>query len=121
MTPGEVDAIERVTGLTFQKIRRLGDQCVCDHPSGTHVHRDAEGVQTADTSCTAAGCSCDAHSADLPMRISTAFAWVSIRRQMPAVTFQEVSDTPLSELEDEDAPAVDVVDPTVPPAEVSPT
>ncbi len=101
LTPGEIDAVERATDLTFQKIRRMGDLCVCGHGSSAHRHRDDAGEFTDDTACTS--CDCASHTSDLPTRISTAFMWVSIRRADPAVKFADVSDTPADEIGFSDA------------------
>jgi len=120
MTPGEIDAVERATGLTFQKIRRMGETCVCDHGVRDHTHLDDQGEQTDDTSCKVCT-DCDQHQPDLPSRISTAFVWVSIKRVNPAVKFSDVSDAPMTELFQPDAeePAAEP-DPTdAPPAEAS--
>lgn len=114
MTPGEIDAVERVTGLTFQKIRYMGSMCVCDHNVGAHTHRDEEGRVTDDSSCLAEGCPCGAHAADLPTRVSTAFVWVAIKRSEPTTTFEQINSASVDELKisatDEDA----AVDPTQP-------
>lgn len=98
MTPGEIDAVERATGLTFQRITRLGQTCVCSHGAGFHRHLDGEGQPSDDTSCSVEDCDCEQHEADLPTRVSTAFMWVSIKRGNPAVKYDEVANTPLAEL-----------------------
>lgn len=112
MTPGEVDAIERATGLTFQKIRRMGETCVCDHSMRDHAHKDDAGdVVADDTSCTV--CDCPQHEGDVPTRVTTAFMWVSIKRADMSVKFADVADQPMDSFaaEGSDAP-----DPTQPSA-----
>ena len=117
MMPSEIDAVERATGLTLQKIRRMGETCVCEHGVKAHTHKDDAGeVDEKDTSCTE--CDCPQHSGDVPMRVTTAFAWVSVKRGDPSVKYADFADAPLSdwEVEGEDE------DPTQPPPEVeSPT
>jgi hypothetical protein len=110
LTPGEADAVERVTGLTLPKITRMGETCVCEHGKKAHEHKDAEGNQTDDTSC--ADCGCEQHESDLPSRVNTAFMWVGIKRKSPAVTFREVADQAFEDFggADEEPP----VDPTQP-------
>jgi hypothetical protein len=117
MTPGEVDAVERATGLTFQKIRRMSDTCVCEHGLRDHTHKDDQGdIDKSDTSCTS--CSCEKHEGDVPTRVTTAFMWVSVKRGDMSVKFSDVSDQPMDGLISED---VDVADPTVQPqSEASP-
>lgn len=112
MLPSEIDAVERVTGLTLQKIRRMGETCVCDHGMKAHTHKDDSGDQdTGDTSC--AECDCEQHQGDVPMRVNTAFAWVSVKRGDPSVKYTEFADAPISDWEVEDA--TDEADPTQPP------
>jgi hypothetical protein len=115
MTPAEIDAVERVTGLTFTKISRLGQTCVCEHSlTVTHIHKDAEGtVVRENTACVA--CDCDQFWPDLPTRVTTAFIWVSAKRAIPTITFEEVGAIPLDALGDDAAQAVVAVDPTQPP------
>jgi hypothetical protein len=106
-TPGETDAIERAVGMSFPKIRRMGDTCVCEHSAKQH---DAE-----TRACTL--CSCDSHESDMPSRISTAMAWVSVKRGVPTLTFKEFSEgvTVADMYVDEPAePEADAVDPTQP-------
>ena len=111
MMPSELDAVERVTGLTLQKIRRMGEMCVCEHGVKAHTHRDDSGDQVDDTSCVE--CDCDQHQGDVPMRVMTAFAWVSVKRGDPSVKYADFADGPLADwdVEDDDAEA----DPTQPP------
>lgn len=115
MMPSEIDAVERVTGLTLQKIRRMGQTCVCEHGVQAHTHKDAAGERDADdTSC--AECDCPQHQGDVPMRVTTAFAWVSVKRGDPSVKYADFADGPLADWEvegDDDDP-----DPTQPPPEV---
>jgi hypothetical protein len=112
MTPGEVDAIERATGLTFQKIRRMGETCVCEHGMRDHTHKDDAGdVVEDDTSCTV--CSCEKHEGDVPTRVNTALMWVSIKRGDMSVKFSDVSNQPMDVFISEDG--ADVPDPTVQP------
>jgi hypothetical protein len=112
LTPGEIDAVERATGLTLQKMRRMGQTCVCEHDYTLHAHKDAAGEQDAeDTSCTA--CGCLEHEGDQPSRVTTAFIWVSIRRVKANVTFANVSGSVL-EME------ADPEDPTQAPPEALP-
>lgn len=114
MTPGEVDAVERATDLTFQRIRRLGETCVCGHGLAPHRHKDDAGEFTGDTACTE--CDCARHISDMPTRISTAYMWVSIKRADPSVKFADVANTPQDELTvvDDEPEAVDA-NPTDPP------
>jgi hypothetical protein len=112
LTPGEIDAVERVTDLTFQKIRRLGDVCVCDHNVSAHRHKDDAAEFTDDLSCTI--CDCEGHQANLPTRVSTALMWVSIKRADPSVKYSDVSDCPLDEINLEDEGSADPTEP--PPA-----
>ena len=91
MTPGEIDAVERATGLTFGKIQRMGQTCVCDHPLDAHRHKDdVTGDVTDVTSC--ARCACEEFGPDVPSRVSTAFIWVSLRRADLTLKFADVSD-----------------------------
>lgn len=121
MTPGEVDAVERMTGLTLAKIRFRGSQCACDHPIGAHTHKDDEGeVDPSDQTCTVDDCPCDEFSSDVPMSVNTALTWVSVKRVIQDVKFSEVADTPMDQMPSgEDAPAVVVEDPTPTPHEVA--
>jgi hypothetical protein len=118
MMPSEIDAIERATGLTLQKIRRMGATCVCEHGKKAHTHNDDAGEpDTEDTSCTE--CDCERHAGDVPMRVNTAFAWVSVKRGNPTVRFTDFDNAPISDWEVEEQ---DDEDPTVPPLEAeSPT
>jgi hypothetical protein len=113
MTPGEIDAVERVTGLTLQKIRRMGATCVCDHDVSTHLHKDDDGEQTDDTSCTE--CSCVQHSGDVPTRVTTAFMWVSVKRGEPTLKYGDFADAPLSDWNITAEPEDEGTDPTEPP------
>lgn len=120
MTPAEIDAVERVSGLTFTKITRLGQTCVCDHSlTVTHLHKDADGtVKRDETSC--AACDCDQFWPDLPTRVTTAFVWVSAKRAIPTITYDEVAAIPLDNLSGDESAAEQAppVDPTQPlPAE----
>lgn len=111
LTPAEVDAVERVTGMTLPAIRRAGDTCVCGHGSKDHEHKDEQGEQTDDTACTV--CSCPEHSADVRMSVNTAFMWVAIKRTQPTVTFAQVQATPMvSFTDDDDEPAPVDADPS---------
>lgn len=112
MTPGEIDSVERNTGLTMQKIRRMGETCVCEHQSADHTYKDAAGeIDTSDTSCSR--CSCPKHEADVPMRINTAFAYISLRRCLPTLRFDEFADAPFADWNVEDEEGAPV--PTEPP------
>lgn len=105
MTPGEIDAVERVTGLTFQKISRLGQTCVCEHARVVHA-------QVAEDAVKCGGCDCDQFEPDMPTRVSSAFTWVSLKRVKPDARFEDIADAPLSTLHiDAESPA----DPTPPP------
>lgn len=118
LTPGEADAVERVTGLTLNKIKRMGSTCVCEHDVKAHTHKDAAGEQTDDTSCTS--CSCDEHESDLPSRVNTAFIWISIKRKSPAVTYREVADQALEDFNDAaEEPPVDPTQSSVPAPETA--
>jgi hypothetical protein len=109
LTPGETDAIERVTGLTLPKIKRMGSTCVCEHDVKAHTHKGDDGEQTDDTSCTS--CDCDEHESDLPSRVNTAFMWIAIKRKSPTVAFKEVAD---QAFEDFQGAEEEAADPTVP-------
>lgn len=119
MTPGEIDAVERVTDLTLQRIRRLGETCVCGHGLDPHRHKDDAGKFTDDTSC--ASCECDQHVPDLPTRISTAFLWIALRRDDPSVKFADVSNVPQDELIFINDEPVDANPTDPPPQAESPT
>lgn len=106
LTPGEAAEVERVTGLTFQKIRFLSQFCVCEHRADLH---DAD-----TTACNGDECRCSEFSADMPMQVSTAFMYVSIKRAHHSVTFAQVSDTPFDEIDVDDSED-DAQDPTEPP------
>ena len=70
MMPSEIDAVERATGLTLQKIRRMGETCVCEHGLKAHTHKDDAGEEDkTDRSCTE--CDCEQHSGDMPIRVTT--------------------------------------------------
>ena len=117
MTPGEIDAIERVTGLTFQKIRRMSDTCVCAHGAKVHLHRNGAGdLDPTDTSC--GTCDCDEHEPDLPISVGTAVVWVSVRRVIATVQFSDIESVPQDELYADLEPDV-VADPTEPPPEAA--
>lgn len=109
LTPGEADAVERVTGMTLNKIKRAGATCVCEHGVKEHTHKDDAGNQTDDTSCTK--CECEEHESDLPSRVNTAFIWISIKRKLPSVSYKDVAD---QAFEDFQGPGDDVADPTDP-------
>jgi len=116
MMPSEIDAVERATGLTLQKIRRMGQTCVCEHGVKAHTHKDAAGEEdTTDRSCEE--CDCPQHEGDVPTRVSTAFAWISVKRAVPALKYSDFADAPISDWEVEDD-AAEVEDPTQPPPEV---
>jgi hypothetical protein len=106
LTPGEAAEIERVTGLTFQKIRFLSQFCVCECRADLH---DAE-----TTACGGDGCRCVEFAADMPSSVSTALMYVSIKRGDHKVTFAQVSDTPFSDFDEAPADG-DAPDPTEPP------
>ena len=114
LTPGEAAAVEGVTGLTFQKIRRLASLCVCEHSAVDH---EDEG----DNPCKSCGCA--EFEADMPVVVSTALVWVSIKRADRSVKFADVSDTPYSQMvvvDDEDAAeSAGEPDPTEPPQEAA--
>jgi hypothetical protein len=96
LTPGEIDAIERATGLTLAKIRRMGDTCVCEHPASAHQHKDDATGDLSNGTCTR--CDCPGHEGDVPSRVSTAFIWISLRRAYPTLKFSDVSDVEGSDL-----------------------
>lgn len=113
LTPGETDAVERVTQLTLPKIKRMGSTCVCEHDMKAHEHKDDDGeLDTADISCTK--CDCAEHESDLPSRVNTAFMWIAIKRKSPGVTFKDVAD---QAFEDFGGAEGEAPDPTVPSPE----
>lgn len=105
MTPGEVGAVERELAkefgdktFTFQKLRRMGDLCVCDHKSADHRHKDEAGDPIwDDTSC--ARCDCEEHEANVSPLVQIAFMWISLRRAHPTVKWSDVRDAPLTDFE----------------------
>lgn len=106
LKPSQVDAVEKVLGMSFPKIQRALELCVCGHGRKAHLTKDGDlgGCRLTD-------CDCDQHSPDVPTRLSFAFAWVAIREQFPDLTFDDLLDTPGDELEME---ADDEADPTPP-------
>ena len=111
LSPGEISDIEQATGLTYQKIRRMGEVCVCGDLKKYHEHKDAAGEFTEDTSCTSCAV-CEQHEPDLPMSIQTAFLWVAIKKLSPDVRFADVAGTPMASLFVADE--IPAVGPTVP-------
>ena len=117
MAPAEVDAVERVTGLTFRKIQFKSKSCACDHSLDAHMHRDDDGeLDTTKSDCTQDGCGCDEFEPDLPTIVDTALAWVALKRANPTLSFSEVNAAPLDEFE---FTAGGDVDPTGPPPEAA--
>lgn len=104
MTPGEVGVLERTLAgefgdrtFTFQKLRRMGDSCVCDHNSNAHRHKDADGEFSEDTSCTQ--CDCDGHEPNVSPLVQVAFMWISLKRVDPSVKWQDVRDAPIADFD----------------------
>lgn len=118
LTPGEAAAVEGVTGMTFQRIRRLMASCVCDHDARTHMHDDDAAEDAADdSSCNE--CSCREFEADMPVAVSTALTWMAIKRVDRSVKYAEVAGTSYEDfdfVEDEtDEGDEGELDPTQPP------
>lgn len=126
LTLGEVAAVERVTGLTLTKIRRLGEKCVCGHGVPDHLRIGEDGEKTLqDTSCKVCD-DCGRHEADMPTQVTSAFIWVSVKRGDHEVKFSDIEaaedlfDVPVSDEPAEES--ADEVDPTQPdPPEESPS
>lgn len=109
LTPGEIDAVERATGLTFGRIQRSGQTCVCDHPRKDHQHKDdTTGEFTDVTTCDR--CDCEEFAPDVLSRVSTAFLWVSLRRGDMTLKFSDVLEDESLVISPDDEP-----DPTVAP------
>lgn len=124
MTPGEIDWVERSTGLTYKKIQFLAKRCVCEHDDNTHLHftkatakKPAE-LLLDDLSCTAADCGCDRFEADMPSRCGFAFLAIAAKRHDPSLSWDDVMQTPQDEWTYESDVAEESPDPTEqPPAE----
>lgn len=104
MTTGEIGAIERELAkdfqdktFTFQKLRRMGDVCVCDHKSVDHRRNDDSGEISDDTSC--ARCDCDAHEPNVSPLVQVAFMWASLKRSDPSLKWSDVRDSPLADFD----------------------
>ncbi len=115
LTTGEVDAVEKVTGLTLQRIRRMSEQCVCEHGRKAHEHKGDDGeVVDDDRSCTE--CDCGKHQPDLPTKVSTAYVWVSLRRVDMSLKFADILAAPIADLQAVAEPEDDAtVDPPAAP------
>ena len=101
ITPAEVDAMERLTGMTFSKMQYRRSICVCEHGERRHINKDAAGdVVEDDTSCSE--CGCEEFDSDLPQKAAMAPIWLSVKRQHPTVTYDDVAAVPYADLRVED-------------------
>lgn len=93
MTPGEIDWVERVTGLTYRKIEFLANHCVCEHQMVAHLHYktvDGESqVDFDDQSCADPDCRCEDFAGDLPSRVNFAFLLVAAKRHDPTINWDD--------------------------------
>jgi hypothetical protein len=110
ITPAEVSAIEKQVRMSWPKIKRAMQTCVCEHGKQAHERKDDQGELTDVTSCTS--CACEELEPDIPSEVSTAMLWVSVKRHVPTVTFREVADTPYADLAADDEPAEEPENPT---------
>lgn len=118
MTPGEIDWVERVTGLTYKKITFLAERCVCEHLASQHLHfKDVEGqsqIDVEDQSCRDAACPCDGFDPDLPSRVTYAFLLVAAKRHDPTINWDDAMNAPQDEWSYERGESPD---PTEPPSQ----
>lgn len=119
MTPGEIDWVERVTGLTYKKITYLANRCVCEHLATAHLHYiDVEGESQIDPknqTCGDSGCDCEGFDPDLPNRVTYAFLLVAAKRNDPSVNWDDAMNAAQDEWTYERTP--EPPDPTPPSKE----
>lgn len=107
MSPGEIDHVEKITGLSYARLERLAKTCVCEHNVARHLHFEGD-KPTDQTNCK--DCDCESFASDQPVRATFAYLWIALKRVKPEITFEDVENTPQSEWRYEGAK-----DPTPPP------
>lgn len=112
LSPGETEAVEKVVGKSFPRIRRMLDTCVCDHGSRDHMHKlDSGDVDPDNTACLK--CDCPEMEADAPTNVLNAMSWVAIRRAVPTLTLAEYLNISPDDIEPDGAEeSPDPTDPT---------
>lgn len=119
LSPSEIDQVERLTGISYQKLTRQLQTCVCEHFLGDHVHFDKDGKADRDnTACKSEVCNCPMFSGDVSSRANFAMLFIAYKRHKPDARFEDVESVPQDEWTYEAGESD--VDPTQPSLEESP-
>jgi hypothetical protein len=89
----EAAHLERVVGKTLAQIQAAGQFCGCDHHLSLHVRDNPDDLES-DIHCKT--CGCENPAENVPIEVSQALMWISLKRVRPTVSFSEVGQMPMS-------------------------
>jgi heterodisulfide reductase subunit B len=112
ISPGETEAIEKAVGISFPRIRRMMDSCVCDHSSTDHRHKlDSGDLDPDNTACVK--CDCPEYESDTPVAVMNAMSWIAIRRAIPTFKLSDFQNCSVDDIQpDADGESPDPTEPT---------